>query len=80
MCMSCGHVGCCDNSPHRHASAHFGSQHYPIVQSYESGEDWRYCADADCASALSRAFDERTGRGATSLCVDLAAIESHILA
>ena len=23
MCMSCGHVGCCDNSPNRHATAHF---------------------------------------------------------
>jgi uncharacterized UBP type Zn finger protein len=43
MCMSCGHVGCCDDSPHRHASAHFAETQHPIVQSYEPGEDWWYC-------------------------------------
>src|SRR5207245_2801103 len=43
MCMSCGHVGCCANSPHRHATAHFASQHHPIIQSYEPGEEWWYC-------------------------------------
>ena len=31
MCMSCGHVGCCDNSPNRHATAHFRSQHHPLI-------------------------------------------------
>jgi hypothetical protein len=43
VCMSCGHVGCCDSSPNRHATAHSGSQHHPLVQSYEPGEDWWYC-------------------------------------
>ena len=43
MCMSCGHVGCCDNSPNRHATAHFHSQHHALIQSYEPGEDWWYC-------------------------------------
>jgi hypothetical protein len=43
MCMSCGHVGCCDSSPNRHATAHHASQHHPLVQSYEPGEDWWYC-------------------------------------
>ncbi len=43
MCMSCGHVGCCDNSPHRHATAHFTGSHHPIIQSYEPGEDWWFC-------------------------------------
>ena len=52
MCMSCGHVGCCDNSPHRHATAHFGSQHHPIIQSYEPGEDWWYCYVDDLAFVL----------------------------
>jgi hypothetical protein len=42
-CMSCGHVGCCDSSPNRHASAHFQSEHHPIVRSYEPGEDWWWC-------------------------------------
>ena len=43
MCMTCGHVGCCDNSPHRHATAHFHSAGHPIIQSYEPGENWWYC-------------------------------------
>jgi uncharacterized UBP type Zn finger protein len=43
MCLSCGHVGCCDSSPNRHATAHSGSRHHPLVQSYEPGEDWWYC-------------------------------------
>lgn len=44
LCMSCGHVGCCDNSPGRHATAHFRARHdHPIIQSYEPGEDWWWC-------------------------------------
>ena len=43
MCMSCGRVGCCDDSPHRHASAHFAETQHPVIQSYEPGEDWWYC-------------------------------------
>ncbi|CAN5704937.1 MAG: UBP-type zinc finger domain-containing protein [Actinomycetota bacterium] len=36
-CLSCGHVGCCDSSPNRHASAHFAASHHPIIQSFEPG-------------------------------------------
>ena len=43
VCMSCGHVGCCDDSPNRHATAHFRSTDHPVIQSYEPGEDWWYC-------------------------------------
>lgn len=43
VCMSCGHVGCCDNSPNRHATAHYTSTHHPLVRSYEPGEDWWWC-------------------------------------
>jgi hypothetical protein len=43
MCEICGHVGCCDNSPNRHATAHFHSTGHPIIQSYEPGEDWLWC-------------------------------------
>lgn len=42
-CLSCGHVGCCDSSPNRHATAHFRESAHPIVASFEPGEDWRYC-------------------------------------
>ncbi len=43
MCMVCGHVGCCDQSPNRHATAHFHDVGHPLIQSYEPGEDWWYC-------------------------------------
>jgi uncharacterized UBP type Zn finger protein len=43
LCMICGHVGCCDNSPNRHATAHFRSTGHPIIRSYEPGEDWWWC-------------------------------------
>lgn len=43
MCMSCGHVGCCDSSPNRHASAHWRSDRHPIVRSFEPGENWWWC-------------------------------------
>jgi len=42
-CLSCGHVGCCDSSPNRHASAHFAGTGHPIVASFEPGEDWGWC-------------------------------------
>lgn len=42
LCLICGHVGCCDSSPMRHASAHASPTH-PIVRSLEPGEDWRWC-------------------------------------
>jgi uncharacterized UBP type Zn finger protein len=43
LCLSCGHVGCCDSSPNRHARKHFQHSGHPIIQSYEPGEDWRWC-------------------------------------
>jgi len=43
VCLSCGHVGCCDSSRHRHATAHFWTTSHPIVRSLEPGETWRWC-------------------------------------
>ncbi|MDP9073428.1 MAG: UBP-type zinc finger domain-containing protein [Actinomycetota bacterium] len=43
LCMTCGHVGCCDSSPGRHATKHFMATTHPIVRSYEPGEDWFWC-------------------------------------
>ncbi len=43
LCLSCGRVGCCDSSPNRHATKHFHGTKHPIVQSFEPGEDWRWC-------------------------------------
>jgi hypothetical protein len=44
LCMSCGHVGCCDSSPSQHATRHW-QRHpdHPIVRSFEPGEDWWWC-------------------------------------
>jgi uncharacterized UBP type Zn finger protein len=43
LCLSCGHVGCCDDSPNRHASRHFAETGHPILRSFEPGEDWGWC-------------------------------------
>ena len=43
LCLTCGHVGCCDSSPMRHARAHAHAVGHPIVQSMEPGEEWRWC-------------------------------------
>ena len=43
LCLSCGHVGCCDSSPGKHATAHYRKTKDPIVRSFEPGEDWGYC-------------------------------------
>jgi uncharacterized UBP type Zn finger protein len=43
ICLSCGHVGCCDSSPSRHATAHAESSGHPIMRSIQPGEDWSWC-------------------------------------
>ncbi len=47
MCQTCGHIGCCDNSPGRHATAHHGSTGHPIIRSAEPNEDWSFCYEDD---------------------------------
>ncbi|GAA4684031.1 Na+/H+ antiporter [Nocardioides nanhaiensis] len=42
-CLTCGHLGCCDSSPGRHATEHFHATAHPVIQSAEPGEDWRWC-------------------------------------
>ncbi|HVP15345.1 MAG TPA: UBP-type zinc finger domain-containing protein [Terriglobales bacterium] len=43
LCLTCGHVGCCDSSPNRHARRHAQATGHAIVRSFEPGEDWRWC-------------------------------------
>lgn len=43
LCMTCGHVGCCDSSKNRHASKHYPATDHPIIKSLERGEDWAWC-------------------------------------
>ena len=43
LCLECGHVGCCDSSPGRHASGHYAQIEHPVVRSIEPNEQWRWC-------------------------------------
>lgn len=43
VCLECGHVGCCDSSPNKHATAHYHATSHPVIQSAEPGESWRWC-------------------------------------
>jgi uncharacterized UBP type Zn finger protein len=43
LCLTCGHVGCCDSSKNKHATRHFHATGHPLIQSMEPGEQWAYC-------------------------------------
>lgn len=43
LCLTCGQVGCCDDSPHRHATQHFHQVGHPVIASFEPGERWAWC-------------------------------------
>jgi monovalent cation/hydrogen antiporter len=43
VCLTCGHVGCCDSSRQQHASLHHQATGHPVMQSAEPGEEWRWC-------------------------------------
>ena len=54
LCLTCGHVGCCDSSPNRHASKHAAAAEHPLVQSFEPDEDWLWCYVDEVAMQPSR--------------------------
>jgi monovalent cation:H+ antiporter-2, CPA2 family len=43
LCLTCGHVGCCDSSKNKHATHHFHQMQHPLVRSLEPGESWMWC-------------------------------------
>jgi hypothetical protein len=43
ICRSCGHVGCCDDSPNKHATKHFHATGHPIIEGYDPPEGWGWC-------------------------------------
>ena len=43
MCLTCGHVGCCDSSPGKHANAHFEQTGDPIMQAFKGNRDFKWC-------------------------------------
>ena len=69
MCMSCGHIGCCDTSPEQHATAHFEATGHPVIQSFEPGEDWFWDFRDEQAlpRRLGRQSIERAGNRARGL-------------
>jgi uncharacterized UBP type Zn finger protein len=58
ICLSCGHVGCCDSSPGRHASRHAAEVSHPIVRSLEPGEDWCWCFEDEVAYVIPQITGE----------------------
>ena len=43
LCLTCGHVGCCDQSKNKHATKHFHTTKHPVIRSFQPGENWCYC-------------------------------------
>jgi uncharacterized UBP type Zn finger protein len=43
LCLTCGHVGCCDSSPNKHATKHYHETKHPLIRSFEPGEEWVWC-------------------------------------
>ena len=54
MCHTCGHIGCCDNSPGQHATVHHHETGHPLIRSAEPGEDWSWCYVDELALELRR--------------------------
>ncbi|HTU30352.1 MAG TPA: UBP-type zinc finger domain-containing protein [Solirubrobacteraceae bacterium] len=53
ICLECGHVGCCDDSPNRHATAHARSAGHPLIRSLEPGETWSWCYEDEVMMVIS---------------------------
>jgi uncharacterized UBP type Zn finger protein len=58
ICLTCGHVGCCDNSPNRHATAHYHATSHPLIRSLEPGEEWSWCYVDEVALLLPEVTGE----------------------
>lgn len=52
LCLACGHVGCCDSSPNRHATHHFEQSGHPVMRSFEPGEYWAWCYEDETFGLL----------------------------
>ncbi len=56
-CAVCGHIGCCDSSPGKHARQHWQETGHAVVQSFEPGEDWMYCFADDVVFEVEELLD-----------------------
>ena len=69
ICLGCGHVGCCDSSPSRHATAHAESSGHPIMRSIQPGEDWSWCFVDEVAMVIPQ-IEGETHIPPSPLCPD----------
>jgi hypothetical protein len=53
ICLECGHVGCCDDSPAKHATAHAHGASHPLIRSLEPGETWSWCYEDELMMVIS---------------------------
>jgi thioredoxin reductase (NADPH) len=60
LCLSCGHVGCCDDSKNKHATRHYRATQHPVIRSFEPGEEWGYCYPDEAFAERLPARDEET--------------------
>jgi uncharacterized UBP type Zn finger protein len=64
LCLTCGHVGCCDQSVGKHATQHFHETFHPVIRSFEPGEDWAYCySDEEYAQHLPEQPERTSAHG-----------------
>jgi uncharacterized UBP type Zn finger protein len=65
-CKDCGHVGCCDSSPRKHATAHFKKTQHAVIRSVQPGDRWTWCYVHEVMGELAGtpAQAERVGRAA----------------
>lgn len=62
LCLTCGHVGCCDSSPNQHATRHFHATKHPVMRSFEPGQSWAWCyVDEEMVEAIP-GFPEESPR------------------
>jgi len=71
LCLTCGRVGCCDDSRNRHATKHFHATEHPIIQSLEPGEDWRWCyVDRTLLEQASESVNEESADSRHTAVID----------
>ena len=61
LCRTCGHVGCCDSSPNRHATKHFHETQHPIIEGYDPPEGWGWCLVDEVSFDLAGRATPRRG-------------------
>src|ERR1700746_3925598 len=61
LCRTCGHVGCCDDSPHRHATQHLQTHSHHIPRGYDPPEGWGWCYVDDAWLDLSDRMTPHNG-------------------